>query len=504
MRALAQFVLVTAAILAALTSSSQDPFSLDTTFRANLVEPFITPGYHVSGILPMDDGRVIVSGHFRFPDDPMEFPAINRGGARLYPDGSRDTTFNEWAPLLGKIVPWSDEKFYVGNPGPTRVDMEGYVDTTYKRFFQIPYLTPLFYGDYHVISDGRVVVGGGHTLSDSIRGFIGVHNFIWMTNTGYLDTTRVHRKGNGYIGVITELPDGKFIVSCGQCTVQDNLPVNKIFRLHPDGALDTTFQSPIEWGAARSITALDDGRFLVSGLFGAPSIYPDSLHFVRLMPDGAIDPSFNNEIDVFQELPGYGQFVNVAHSRLDNGRIVMHARFSSVEGQDRNGIALLDENGQLLDAFTNAGCGPYLHADGNMRPGSTGGLAEGADGMFYIHGSYVGYDEDPQQRLVSRLYPDDFTTTIPEDVGTVAERISIAPNPASGLVRFTWPGGSNEGTLDLIIRDLTGRSIYETRLGQQRGQYTWDSGTVSSGVYMVEIRQHGALLMPAERVIIHH
>ena len=78
---------------------------------------------------------------------------------------------------------------------------------------------------------------------------VGIYNLIWFTNTGYLDTTKTHRYCNGVIYEIEEQADGKFLCS-GTCTTYEGQPVSRIFRVHPDGALDTSFDSEVVGGRA--------------------------------------------------------------------------------------------------------------------------------------------------------------------------------------------------------------------------------------------------------------
>ncbi|MBK6754450.1 MAG: delta-60 repeat domain-containing protein [Flavobacteriales bacterium] len=132
-----------------------------------------------------------------------------------------------------------------------------------------PYFYSLTYGDYHVYADGAVLASGQHLLSDSTRGFVGFYDLIWFSNTGYLDTTKVHRQSNGIMWEFKELPDGKFICSCS-CTQYEGQPVDKVFRVYPDGTLDTTFHTGINMGNIYAYHPLPDGRVLLGGSFPAP------------------------------------------------------------------------------------------------------------------------------------------------------------------------------------------------------------------------------------------
>src|SRR5690606_15029745 len=121
---------------------------------------------------------------------------------------------------------------------------------------------------------------GNHQLSDSIRGFGGFYNLIWFSNEGYLDTTRIHRQANGTMWDCTALPEGKFICSCS-CTTYDGQPVSRVFRIHEDGSLDTTFTTDIYAGSIREYHNYADGRVLIGGNFRKASDPQDTLHLVR-------------------------------------------------------------------------------------------------------------------------------------------------------------------------------------------------------------------------------
>ncbi|MCW5897984.1 MAG: delta-60 repeat domain-containing protein [Flavobacteriales bacterium] len=83
MRTMLHSTWLVAAILAATSAVAQQPFGLDASFRTSIHE------INVSSILPLSDGKIIVSGRMRFPGE-MEDKRL----ARLLPNGQRDETFN--------------------------------------------------------------------------------------------------------------------------------------------------------------------------------------------------------------------------------------------------------------------------------------------------------------------------------------------------------------------------------------------------------------------------
>jgi len=242
------------------------------------------------------------------------------------------------------------------------------------------------------------------------------------------------------------------------------------------------------------MTVLEDGRILVSGLFKTEFASPDTLHFVRLMPNGDLDPTFNNDLEVLRmpwlssEWPGntinWGQFTRPRHTRLTDGRLVMHGSHWTVEGQDRFGLAMLDANGNLLEEpFNGAGCGRYYSDATGFLYGNIDGLLEAPDGYIYIWGAYKGYDDgatnDPTQRFISRLYGLNVGVAEREQV-----RVEVFPNPSAGEVIVELE--RSDGMEALEVRDALARSVLQQRITGTR--MVLDLSQQADGLYTVTLR----------------
>jgi len=387
-----------------------------------------------------------------------------------------------------------------------RLDEQGLIDATFQSLTNnAPQFSPFQGGDYHVYPDGSVVITGSHTVNVPDSGWVGSHHMIWFNNDGTLDLTRRPRWGNGTISLIVAQPDGKFLLS-GAATMWEGVPKPNIFRVHADGTLDTTFTCTMGWGEAGSMTVLEDGRILASGRFKTEFSSADTLHFVRLMPDGALDPTFNNNIEVVRmpwmqtEYPGntiiWGQNVRVGHTRLSDGRIVMWGVHMVVDGEERGSIAMLDVDGYLMDTpFGGGGCGRYYYEPHGYLYGDISGILEAPDGSFYIWGGYKGYSDgttnDPGQRFISRLHG--------LNVGiTERERVSLKvyPNPASTQVTVELEELPANG--ELLLRDALGREVRRERVGGYHN--TLGLHGLGSGVYLLELWSKGQRL-GSERVL---
>jgi hypothetical protein len=471
-----------------MVSRPQQPFDLDPAFVTNI--QYVT----VSSALPLADGDVIISGQMRVPSDPV---GTLRLGLRLNHDGSFDFGFPTLAYMGGKITPWNG-KFYVGNgPGVRRLWLSGTLDTDFDMV-NSPYFTSLQGGDYHVFPDGRILMSGAHTLEDTIRNFTGLHQLIWFGNMGWLDTTRIHRKGNGVVYEFERLYDGGFICT-GNCSLFDGHPTDGwIFKVDSTGAIDTTFNSGVYWGRAHTFLPLLDGRCYAGGLFKITGI-TDTLHLVRFMPDGALDSTFNNYLDfrAIDITASYGATIAGIYP-LDDSRLIITGGFETIEGAPRQAICMVDSTGQLVnDHFTGPGCGDYTYM--GFTYGEIGSIVPAPDGSWYIFGAYHGYNDgttnDPGQRMISRLYGLDVGMNEPTpDEGW---QILVRPNPMSGSAVVEVKGV--DVRTELVVRDPLGKE----RLRQRTitGENRVDLPELAPGPYTVTLEQDGRPMTTTKMVI---
>ncbi len=484
-------VLLGAAALSMHVAAAQQPFALDASFRAQFND------WYVSSILPLEDGKILASGWMVFPG--LQNPQVL---ARLNEDGTRDASFPIDQVGQGKLTAWED-LVYVGRTQiVSRILLNGQLDPTWSSMNSSPYFLSLQGGDYHVYPDGSLLMSGAHSVNHPDSGWSGLHNLIWFTNTGRLDTTRAPRKGNGVIYRFKELPDGKFMCT-GPMTEYEGQPTSYIFRVHADGMLDTTFTTNTIWGQAYAYLPLADGRCYVGGTFKRSDV-ADTLQLVRLLPNGTLDPTFNNHLRFGIAPPITWQFgIGVVSSitQLDEGRLIVTGTFRDVNGLQRGSIALVDTTGQLLDDhFNSPGCGPHTYQ--GFTDAAIQDILFTGDGMAYIWGDYHGYDDgttnDPLQRFVTRLYGPDFNTGVVE---RKEHRPRIYPNPAHDRVAvdYTLPDGQQAALL--ILKDALGRPVLQHSVAGRQGQVVLDLGAIARGAYVVELRQ-GETLIAAERLVV--
>jgi len=459
--------------MVAVLGIAQQPFDLDVGFRTTIHSQYVYDA------LPLADGRVLISGQFKFPGD-----AIWRYGARLLPDGSVDPSFPMYPSMGGRITPWQD-KLYVGLSQTVRRLFEnGTNDPAFQHLnSNAPLFSSLQGGDYHVYPDGRIVISGAHTMNDPEHGFVGLYNLIWFTNTGQLDTTKHHRQCDEVIYEFEEQPDGKFLCT-GTMSSYEGQPVGRVFRVHADGALDTTFSTNLQpWGGAFNFVTLPDGRILAGGFFKLPG--SDVVYsLLRFMPNGALDTSFNLlEFGIVFDPVSNAPYVRSLY-RLGDGRMIVTGRFDRINGQVRGGIAMVSDDGELLpDVFDGEGCGMYNY-NGSLYL-TIGGIKPANDGNFYIWGAYHGYDDgttnDPTQRFVSRLYG--LNVGVREQQ---LEPLQLQPNPTYGPLSLTLP--ANTVAQHAEVLDAHGRVVWGKALGATTEQVQLDLSALSGGAYVLHLR----------------
>ncbi len=480
--------------LISATCFGQVPLQVDTNFRLSLQEK------GASSILPLNDGKVIVSGAMKFPGN-FWFTSL----ARFNVDGSRDNTFFTSGLGGGTIVAWGDQFYAAGPQTVRRLDLEGNPDPSFIQMNSDPLFISLQGGDYHVYPDGRVLMSGAHELLDTARGFTGLYNLIWFTNTGHVDTTKIHRKGNQVLGELEPLADGKFLVN-GTCTVYEGHPVGRVFRIHADGSLDTTMESRISGGAAWTFLPLPDGRFYAGGVFIREDNLPDTLRLARFLPNGDLDPTFNTHIPLstsnptgFNIGPGVGELMH-----WSNGSILAMGNFQTVDGEPRNGICVIDSTGQLQSEFNGCGVGTYVYQtpSGSTTFSTISGYMETDDGMAYIWGAYHGYNDgstnDTLQRFVTRLYGPDFTTAVSE-VPATDSGLTLFPNPTTGRISFTY-APSGKGT-QVVVQDLVGRMVQQRNFPAYTEQFHLDLGGLAQGTYLLRLLQ-GERTLDVRQVVV--
>lgn len=284
--------------------------SLDVLFSENMP---LTSAYSWGGTSEMkllDDGRILVSGHFRVNN----LTAVEKL-VRLNADGTSDATFQTPAIIGGDPVgfyPLPDGKIFI-----------------YGNFGRIGSRTRI----------GLARLNASGSLDES---------FSFDT----LSTDGVEVK------TVTAQPDGKIIISGKFAVVNgeylytfandyhSSVPTsNPVARLNQDGSLDNSF---VTYGNAfdeiYAIALQSDGKVLIGGRTESPF----QNYVVRLNPNGTVDTSFNRAL--FSLSTSETTILDIAVQ--PDGKIMVGGYFSHVAGFSRPKIARLNADGSLDESFS--------------------------------------------------------------------------------------------------------------------------------------------------------
>ncbi|MBS1568602.1 MAG: delta-60 repeat domain-containing protein [Bacteroidetes bacterium] len=455
----------------------------------------------MGSILPLADGRLVVSGLMEFPGISGQ-PAL----AALEPVGSLAPDFAVTGLGGARLTPWQNGLFYVGTSSTVRrILPSGEMDPSFIGMNTDPMFSSGQGGDYHLYPDGRVLLTGSHGVDDPARGHVGLYSLIWFTNTGHYDTTRTPRDTNGAIYRIAPLPNGQFYCG-GAFTTYEGVPAYGLVRVEADGTLDTTFNAHIAWGQPWALLPMPDGGVLVGGDFRFEA-GTDTLRLMRFLPNGSLDPNFNTSHTFTSTYRTAANQLSMIFNIIQIGPdlFAVCGAFNRIDGNVHGGIAMFDSTGNLLENYfqgSGAGPGTYMGATGSAIHGimPTG---DGSDD-YWIWGSYHGYDDgttnDTLQRMVSRLHG--LSTGVAEHVAPLpGGSLLIRPNPANTWAVFEYR--IVEPVKDAYIRvaGIDGRELTRIPITAPEGQPVYDTRQVAKGAYTVELVNAGKTVEAGKLVV---
>lgn len=360
-----------------------------------------------SGVLTtvvQPDGKILIGGFFR------SFNGTTTNHlARLNNNGTLDPTFKSGLSIpysVSKILLQPDEKILISGDFTTyngipslyiaRLYPDGTPDTTFKA------QTSEIHGIYAMAlqNDGKIIVGGNWNPAEK--------HLARLNADGSLDSAFHTGTGaNWVIQTITLQKDGKIIIG-GYFSKYNEQPVNYIARLNSDGTLDPTFDTGMGTDNYVQTTLLqDDGKIIIGGAFHLYDGIPRT-GIARLHTDGKPDLSFNPDIIT-------SVYVTVrAITMQGDGKIIAGGGFTFENGSIRNNIVRLNEDGTVDTTFEKgSGTDFYIQSMAQQKDGK---IIIGGDFTFYNHigrnriariwGSNItGTDDIDQEESLFSIYP---------------------------------------------------------------------------------------------------
>jgi uncharacterized delta-60 repeat protein len=292
------------------------------------------------------------------------------------------STVTSWGPVDNTLV---------------RINPDGSRDPSLDRGIKQGFDTYVF-----MASDGKLMLAE-HTSSASPEG--GAHIVSRINADGSTDSSFAARIRGSY-PFITSLSEGKLLITAfgNPTTVEpvsvDGKEATQLLRLNDSGSIDTAFSPPsgLNHFAADSIVGqplaqvLPDGKILL-----AVNESPQLLH--RIHPNGLIDTSFQTGLAGHVE--GRSTFVSGLRVQPD-GKIIVAGTFQTYLGQTRNCIVRLQPNGSIDDTFRTGLGATRTEGDKENQPGDIWSCLLLPSGHVLLTGDFDKFNGEAIAKYESR------------------------------------------------------------------------------------------------------
>lgn len=389
-------------------------FNADSSVDETFVPPSMDDAWILSAVV-QPDGKVLLQGFIHEIDGET---SSNLSLVRLNSNGSIDTGFHAAPPTstqISAIAVQADGKIWLGAAYGRidRLNADGSVDTSFSSVSfpdsnsgdSARALTPL--------EDGSLLVA-----LDTVRRL----NPDGTIDTDFAPVLEPSRRAA--VHALVRQPNGEIVIG-GEFSSVGGETRNRLARLNADGSLDETFVPGIGLTSIPTDLALQpDGKLLVV------NGNTNGVGFAaRFNADGSLDSSFAqpdirgsaNQINTIR--------VNAVVVRPD-GSVVFGGGFTTVNGEERSRLAVLDSTGGLEPELT----------DVIRGPGSIAALTAGREGSFYVGGTFThlaGLSRNGMARVKSdgSVDPDfDPQITGTADLGFLTDTVSAVLVQGDGKI----------------------------------------------------------------------
>jgi uncharacterized delta-60 repeat protein len=359
--------------------------SVDTTFN-------VIANGQVNSVLTQPDGRILIGGAF------STVAGVTRTGlARLFPDGTLDTSFSNSISAGGTVFAMlmqPDGKLVVAGTFTTinqvrqnvaRLNVDGSVDGTFTN--SSPAGTVFALG---LQSDGKVLIGGNFSSVSSSP-----HNLVARLNSnGTVDAPFSAGSINGSaVNAIAVQDDGNILIGGAFTSFTTySLTRNNLARLATNGTPDSSYQ-PGATGTIQSVFLQDDGKSVWGGLFSTLDTV-SRVRVGRLNFDGTLDGGFT--------APTGANNTVFAVTEDANDNIYVGGLLSTYNGFIHEGVARVFSDGTLDTGF---------NSSSNYPVPQIRCLAIQADGKVLAGGNFISFNSFPRTNLV-RLYGDNYPAEV--------------------------------------------------------------------------------------------
>jgi len=465
----------------------------------------------VYACLLQPDGKILVAGSFT----TFNGAAVGRI-VRLHSDGTRDTSFiatpGATNNIIYDIALQSDGSIFLvgsftsfnGNSANRIVKIlsNGAVDTSFNVGLGASGLIEKI----ELQSDGKIIIGGAFVTFNGVS----VGRIVRLHANGSLDSS--FSTGVGFdnnVNAIALQADGKIIFGGSFTTYNGNL-VNRVLRLHTNGAVDNSFVSGSGFssGAVETICVTSSGSIMMGGSFSG-TYNGVAVNRVQLFhPDGTINTAFDIgagpasasvfALENFMDSSWYvggsfsifddqnqGRLAKIdAQGTLDIGyltsgvglnnsvskllplsdkSVIVVGNFTQFNGQEAPRIAKLNAAGEMDVTFTTSGQG----ANATIR-----NLALQSDGKVIIVGNFTSYNGTLVNRIARLLSDGSLDTSFNIGSGCNGQVYGVAVQSDGKIIlvgNFSSYNGMAAIKITRLLPDGTLDSSFSTGLGAEDG-----------------------------------
>lgn len=366
------------------------------------------------------DKKIMIVGGF------TEYNGINRNRiARLNENGTLDTSFDPGKAADGivyDVIKLSDGGYIIAGSffnfnGTSRNHIVKLTESgTVDNLFDPGTGADNTIARILLQADNKIIIAGAFSAYNGTSR----KRIARLTTSGSLDVTFNPGLGaNDNVLAVAHDADSKFIIG-GLFTEFNGTSKKRIARLNNDGSLDNTFNSGtgVDGGLVDNISKLPNGQTIISGNFidYNNAIVPK---IAKINADGTKDDTFST---------GSGPNSRVyEHAILPDGRIIISGEFNGINGLTRNGIAVLNANGENINPLTPS-TGPdnvinSIAIIGNGNKVIIAGYFTSFEGTTQGHISRIVVTKQ-DQTITFNAIPDKLTTDAP---------FTLSPSSTSNL-----------------------------------------------------------------------
>jgi len=407
--------------------------SKDPSFN-NVCEGFFRE--RINTIVELPDGKLLVGGGFHHYNGKESYAL-----ARLNSDGAADETLNfggsagfkNLTSNITKIAVRPDGKFYVAgtlsyNNGSTvnlmRLNADGSADTSFAKIVVNGSITTLA-----VKPDGGIYAGGTFYRYDTNSYF--TDGFLSISNAGFVGVSEID--GMSTVRALAYQSTGKLVIGNG-------FYLKRILANH---SIDASFvrDPAITSVSVTDIKILAGDKILLNGAF---TINGSSYSLVRLMNNGAIDPTFDLSLQ-------NAQFKVARMVIAPDDKILVYY----TDENDRERSARLHVNGTLDTTF------PIT-----LSPDWPTQMLPVNGGKILLYGQITNYEGKPAMGI-TRLMGENYYFITGENTLDANNSGCDTNDPKFTNMKYRVSGGASAESFDYVA-NVTG----SYRIGMTPGNYT--------------------------------